>query len=56
VPRIFDNIELGFVSDLHKPLSESTRADFCVGCFRLRGWGLTTDLVDKHRKGLGHDG
>jgi len=51
MPRIFDNIEQDFVTDLRKSLSESTRADFCVGYFRLRGWGLIADLVDKYRGG-----
>jgi len=51
VPRIFENIEQDFVTDLRKSLAESTRADFCVGYFRLRGWGLIADLVDKYRGG-----
>jgi hypothetical protein len=72
VPRIFDNIEQDFVSDLRKSLrglarlsvgenractcsiSESTRADFRVDYFRLRGWGLIADRVDKYQKGPGY--
>jgi hypothetical protein len=60
MPRIFDNIEQDFVSDLRKSLSESTRADFCVGYFRLRGWGLIADLVGdwvrKNMQGPGYGG
>ncbi len=51
MPRIFDNIEQDFVTDLRKSLSESTRADFCVGYFRLRGWNLIADLVDRYKGG-----
>ena len=45
MPRVFDNIEQDFVTDLRKSLSESTstRADFCVDYFRLRGWDLIAD-------------
>ena len=55
MPRIFDNIESG--SSLLPALQEtgalSSRADFCVGYFNLRGWGGLAPYVDDWGDGDG---
>ena len=46
VPAIFDNIQSKLLPALAKAMEVSTRADFCVGYFNLRGWGAIGEHVE----------
>ncbi len=53
MPRIFDNIELPFLPALEEMLGTSSRADFCVGYFNLRGWNRLGQVVEDRFSGEG---
>ena len=44
--KIFDNIDQKLVDALIKTLHNARRADFCIGFFRLSGWGQVADAVE----------
>ncbi len=55
MPRIFDNLtpNSSLLPALQETLGLSTRADFCVGYFNLRGWGGLAPHVDDWSDGDG---
>ncbi|NTV62046.1 MAG: NgoFVII family restriction endonuclease [Oscillochloris sp.] len=51
--KIFDNIDQKLVDALLKTLENAQRADFCIGFFRLSGWGQVADAVEHFAGGDG---
>jgi len=46
MPTIYDNINSLLSTGLNRTLEASTRADFCVGYFNLRGWKEVAEKID----------
>lgn len=46
MPNIYDNIDLHLSGGLSQTLKLSTRGDFCVGYFNLRGWHELADQIE----------
>ena len=55
MPRIFDNLEAGtkLLPALQETFAVSSRADFCIGYFNLRGWAGLAPSVDHWGSGDG---
>jgi len=54
MPRVFDNINLQLLSSLQNSLTNSNRADFCVGYFNLRGWKQLASHIEPWQGGEGN--
>ena len=47
MPELYDNIDQSFLPALRDTIEDSSKSDFCVGYFNLRGWKSISDLIEK---------
>ena len=43
--ELYDNIDQSLLPTLREKIRESSKSDFCVGYFNLRGWKSISDLI-----------
>ena len=49
--KIYDNIDQSLLPTLREKIRESSKSDFCVGYFNLRGWKSISDLIQNFSGG-----
>jgi hypothetical protein len=47
MPELYDNIDQSFLPALRDTIEDSSKSDFCIGYFNLRGWKSISDLIEK---------
>ena len=49
--ELYDNIDQSLLPTLREKIRESSKSDFCVGYFNLRGWKSISDLIQNFSGG-----